>query len=204
MTAVDFAHRYPDVRLDPSVLYIDDGNILTSAGTGSAIDLCLHLVRLDHGAAVANEVARRMVLPPHRDGGQAQYAQPVTRSAGRGDLGPVLEWARHRLDQPLTVAQLAHEAHQSPRTFARRFRGILGTSPLQWLLEQRVRLAQELLETSDEPIETIARRTGFGTAASLRQHFGRITSVSPQTYRHVFRYRAADRRESAGRARDPA
>lgn len=197
MTAVDFAHRHPRVLLDPTVLYVDDGDILTSAGTGSAIDMCLHLVRLDHGAAVANEVARRMVVPPHRDGGQAQFARPVTRLARQGDLGPVLEWARHRLDQPLTVAELAREAHQSPRTFARRFRDTLGTSPLQWLLEQRVRLAQELLETSDAPIEQIARSTGFGTAANLRQHFGRITSVSPQTYRHVFRYRSANARSGA-------
>lgn len=191
MTASDLAHRYPDVKVDPNVLYVDDGDILTSAGTGAAIDLCLHVVRLDHGSAVANEVARRMVVPPHRDGGQAQFAQPVSRGAtANGDLGPVLEWARHRLDQPLTVAQLAKQAHRSPRTFARHFRDVLGTSPLQWLLEQRVRLAQELLETTDEPVEQIARRTGFGSAANLRQHFGRITSISPQSYRHVFRHRA--------------
>jgi transcriptional regulator GlxA family with amidase domain len=172
------------------VLYVDDGDILTSAGTGAAIDLCLHLVRLDHGSAVANEVARRMVLPPHREGGQAQFAQPLVRLNARGDLGPVLDWALQRLSQPLTVAQLAQAANQSPRTLARRFRETLGTSPLQWLLEQRVRLVQELLETTDEPIEAIARRAGFGTAANLRQHFGRVTSVSPQSYRHVFRRRA--------------
>jgi transcriptional regulator GlxA family with amidase domain len=187
MNALDFAHRFPSVRVDPTVLYIDEGDVLTSAGTGSAIDLCLHLVRLDHGAAVANEVARRMVVPPHRAGGQAQFAQPVNRGQTRSDLAPVLEWARHRLHQPLTVAELAHQAHLSPRTFARRFRHELGTSPLRWLVEQRVRLAQELLETTDEPVERIAGRTGFGTAVNLRQHFRRITSVSPQTYRHVFR-----------------
>jgi transcriptional regulator GlxA family with amidase domain len=189
MTAVDFAHRHPRVLLDPTVLYVDDGDILTSAGTGAAIDMCLHVVRLDHGSAVANEVARRMVLPPHREGGQAQFAQPLVRLNARGDLGPVLDWARQHLSQPLTVAQLARVANQSPRTLARRFRETLGTSPLQWLLEQRVRLAQELLETTDEPIEAIARRAGFGTAVNLRQHFGRITSVSPQSYRHVFRRR---------------
>ncbi|MDM4722179.1 helix-turn-helix domain-containing protein [Micromonospora sp. WMMA1363] len=187
MNAVDFAHRFPQVKVDPTVLYIDEGDVLTSAGTGSAIDLCLHLVRLDHGAAIANDVARRMVVPPHRDGGQAQFAQPVTRGEPRSDLAPLLEWARRRLDQPLTVTQLAEQAHLSPRTVTRRFRDTLGTSPLQWLLEQRVRLAQELLETTDEPVERIARRTGFGTAVSLRQHFRRVTSVSPQTYRHVFR-----------------
>lgn len=191
MNAVDFAHRFPGVRLDPTVLYIDDGDVLTSAGTGSAIDLCLHLVRLDHGAAVANEVARRMVVPPHRDGGQAQFARPVAGQETRSDLAPVLEWARHRLHRPLTVAELARKAHMSPRTFARRFRDGLGTSPLRWLVEQRVRLAQELLETTDEPVERIAGRTGFGTAVSMRQHFHRIAGVSPQTYRHVFRRDAA-------------
>lgn len=186
MNALDFAHRFPGVLFDPDVLYIDDGDVLTSAGTGSAIDLCLHLVRLDHGAAVANEVARRMVVPPHRDGGQAQFARPVPSSTTQTDLAPVLEWARQHLDQPLAVADLARQAHMSPRTFARRFVESLGTTPLQWLVEQRIRLAQELLETTDEPVERIAGRCGFGSAVNLRQHFRRITSVSPQTYRHVF------------------
>jgi len=190
MNAVDFAHRYPLVQVDPDVLYVDHGDLLTSAGTGAAIDLCLHLVRVDHGAAVANEVARRMVVPPHREGGQAQFTPPVPRAAPQSHLAPVLDWARHRLDQPLTVAQLAREARMSPRTFARRFRETVGASPLRWLVQERVRLAQELLETTDEPVERIARRAGFGTAANLRQHFGRVTSVSPQTYRHVFRRRA--------------
>jgi transcriptional regulator GlxA family with amidase domain len=189
----DLAHRYPRVEVDPRVLYVDDGDILTSAGTAAAIDLCLHLVRRDHGAAVANEVARRMVTPPHRDGGQAQFAQPAARGngrdAGHGDLTAVLAWAGERLDQPLTVAQLARQAHVAPRTFARRFRADIGLTPLQWLLEQRIRLAQELLETTDDTIERIARRAGFGTSANLRQHFGRAVSVSPQSYRHVFRYR---------------
>ncbi len=198
MNAVDFAHRFPAVTVDPTVLYIDEGDVLTSAGTGSAIDLCLHLVRRDHGAAVANEVARRMVVPPHRAGGQAQFAQPVSRGEPRSDLAPVLDWARHHLDQPITVAQLAHQAHMSPRTFARRFRDTIGTSPLRWLVEQRVRLAQELLETTDEPVERIAARCGFGTAVSLRQHFSRMVSVSPQTYRHVFRHRATSSRVRAG------
>jgi transcriptional regulator GlxA family with amidase domain len=194
MNAVDFSHRFPSVKIDPSVLYVDNGDVLTSAGTGSAIDLCLHMVRLDHGVTVANEVARRMVVPPHRAGGQAQFARPVTRSTGANPgqegLTAVLDWARERLDQPLTVAHLAREAHMSPRTFARQFRDAFGTSPLQWVLEQRVRLAQELLETTDEPVERIAGRAGFGTAVNLRQHFRRITSVSPQTYRHVFRHGA--------------
>ncbi|MGP3971273.1 GlxA family transcriptional regulator [Streptomyces sp. 6N223] len=191
MSAADFAHRFPDVDVDPSSLYAEDGTILTSAGTGATIDACLHLVRRDHGSAVANEVARRMVVPPHREGGQSQYAKPL-RPATRGggdDLAPVLRWARERLHEPLTVPRLARQAHMSERTFARRFRDALGVTPLQWLLQQRVRLAQELLETTDEPVEAIARHAGFGSAANLRHHFGRLTTITPQTYRHVFRRR---------------
>ncbi|NGN63471.1 helix-turn-helix domain-containing protein [Streptomyces sp. A7024] len=195
MNAGDFAHRFPAVRFEPDALYTEDGPILTSAGTGAVIDMCLHLVRRDHGSAVANEVARRMVVPPHREGGQTQYAKPLPRPVARTNdddgLAPVLAWARDRLHEPLTVADLARRAHLAERTFARRFRTTLGTTPLQWLLQERVRLAQELLETTADPVETIARRTGFGSAANLRHHFGRQTGVSPQTYRHVFRDRAA-------------
>jgi transcriptional regulator GlxA family with amidase domain len=191
MNAVDFTGRFPLVRLDPDVLYVDDGDVFTSAGTAAAIDLCLHLVRRDHGSAVANEVARRMVVPPHRDGGQSQYVRPAAAPPQDDEhLSRVLDWALHRLDQPLTVAQLAAQAHLTSRTFARRFRDRLGTTPLQWLVEQRIRRAQELLETTDESIDWIAQRAGFGTAANLRQHFQRVTSVPPQTYRHVFRHRA--------------
>lgn len=190
LNAHDLAYRYPAVTVDARVLYVDEGHVLTSAGTAAAIDLCLHLVRRDHGAAAANEIARRMVVPPHREGGQAQFVQPAVRADERGDLGLVLAWARERLEQPLTVADLAGQAHMSARTFARRFRDEVGVTPLQWLLEQRVRLAQELLETTDDTVEQIARRAGFGTSAGLRQHFGRIISVSPQSYRHVFRHRA--------------
>jgi transcriptional regulator GlxA family with amidase domain len=198
MNAMDFSHRFPDVKFDPTSLYIEDGAILTSAGTGSAIDLCLHLVRQDFGSAVANEVARRMVVPPHREGGQTQYARPPVRvRRTNGTLAPVLEWARRRLHEQLTVPQLAREAGLSERTFARRFRETLGTTPLQWILQERVRLAQELLETTDVPIETVAGRTGFGSATNLRYHFGKLTGVSPQTYRHVFRHRAAQRRPGA-------
>lgn len=191
MNAQDFAARFPLVDLDPRVLYVDEGDILTSAGTAAAIDLCLHLVWRDHGAAIAHEVARRMVVPPHRGGEHTQYPSAPARSVPLDDLSAVLEWARGRLDQPLTVNDLARAANLSPRTFARRFRDTLGTTPLQWLLEQRVRLAQELLETTDEPVERIAHRTGFGTGANLRQHFGRVSGVTPQSYRHVFRYRNA-------------
>lgn len=195
MNAMDFSHRFPEVEFDPTCLYIEDGTILTSAGTGSAIDLCLHLVRQDFGSAVANEVARRMVVPPHREGGQAQYARPPVRVRRTNDtLAPVLEWARRRLHEQLTVPQLAREAGLSERTFARRFREALGTTPLQWVLQERVRLAQELLETTGDPVESIAQRTGFGSATNLRYHFGRLTGVSPQTYRHVFRHRAAQQR----------
>ena len=189
MNALDFAHRYPRVRVDPTVLYVGDDRILTSAGTAAAIDLCLHVVRTDHGAAVAAEVARRMVVPPPRQGYQAQHPTPLAARTP-DDLGAVLAWAQERLDQPLTVADLAKEAHLSPTTFARRFRTTLGATPLQWLLEQRVRRAQEMLETTDEPVERIARLAGFGTPANLRHHFQRLVEVSPQTYRHVFRYRA--------------
>jgi len=196
MYTEDFARRFPAVKLDPDVLYVDDGQILTSAGTGAGIDLCLHLIEADHGAAVANMVARRMVVPPHRLGGQAQYvvapasgpvAAPSTGAAP--SIGMVLDWARSNLDRPLTVPDLASRAMVSPRTFARRFAEATGTSPLRWLKSERVRVAQQLLETTDEPVERIARRTGFGTAANLRQHFGRATSVSPQAYRQLFRSR---------------
>jgi transcriptional regulator GlxA family with amidase domain len=190
MNAVDFAYRHPRVRFDSAALYVDEGDVLTSAGTAAAIDLCLHLVRRDHGAAVAAEVARRMVVPPHREGGQAQYVEhAVRRSQTPNGLAAVLDWARERLEQPLTVAQLAREANSSPRTFARHFRDTVGTSPLRWLLEQRVRLAQELLETTDEPVEWVARRAGFGDATNLRRSFRRVAGVSPRTYRHVFRRR---------------
>ncbi|WP_214414090.1 GlxA family transcriptional regulator [Sphaerisporangium fuscum] len=191
MNAGDFARRFPAVRLDTEALYTDDGDILTSAGSGAAIDLCLHIVRTDHGAAVASEVARRMVVPPHREGGRPQYAPLLVQPERHDDFTPVLQWARDHLDRPLTVPQLARIAHLSERTFARRFRDALGITPLQWVLQQRIRLAQELLETSDDPVEEVARRTGFGTAANLRYHFGRVAGLSPQSYRHVFRHRAA-------------
>lgn len=197
MNALDFAHRFPDVDYDPAVLYTEDGTVFTSAGSGAAIDLCLHLVQRDHGSAVANEVARRMVVPPHREGGQSQYARPPVRDRGDDGLAPVLEWARDRLHTPLTVGRLARVAHLSERTFARRFREVLGISPLQWILQERVRLAQELLESTDDRVETIARRTGFGTAANLRYHFGRLATISPQAYRHTFRHRAAAARPGA-------
>jgi transcriptional regulator GlxA family with amidase domain len=188
MYAGAMREQYPDIEVDPSVLYVGDGQVFTSAGTAAAIDLCLHFVRLDHGAEVANIVARRMVVPAHRDGGQAQYVEAPIPSACQDDaLAATLDWAVDHLDQDLDVEQLARRARLSPRTFARRFKAATGTTPLQWLLLQRVLHAQRLLETTDLPIELVAERCGFGSAATLRQHFGRATGTSPLAYRQTFR-----------------
>ncbi len=188
MNADELAEAYPTVSVDPNVLYIDDGDIATSAGTASGIDLCLHLVRKDHGAEVANAVARRMVVPPHREGGQAQYIQYPMVSADEDDdlLDDSLRWARERLSEPITVEQLARHAAMSPRTFARRFHDATGTTPHQWLTSERVRLAQGLLESTDRSIERVATDTGFGTATNMRQHFQRFLGVSPGRYRDAF------------------
>jgi transcriptional regulator GlxA family with amidase domain len=186
--AEELASRFPEVEVEPDVLYVVDGRVMTSAGTAAAIDLCLHLVRLDHGAEVANAVARRMVVPPHRDGGQAQYIQaPVPTYTDETDpFRDTLDWAIEHLDEPLTVEVLARRAATSPRTFARRFVAATGTTPLQWLLRQRVLLAQRILETTDEPVERIATRCGFGTAAGMRVHFQRQVGTSPMAYRRTF------------------
>jgi AraC family transcriptional regulator, transcriptional activator FtrA len=186
--AAELAERYPMVRVDPHRLYIDDGQVLTSAGTAAAIDLSLHIVRQDYGADIAAAVARRMVVPLHRDGGQAQYIEtpllfpPVEEES----FGATLAWLASHLDEELTVEQMAARAVMSPRTFARRFRTILGTTPHQWLLQQRVVLAQRLLETTNEPVERIATCCGFSSAATLRLRFQRLLHISPQTYRHAF------------------
>jgi transcriptional regulator GlxA family with amidase domain len=188
MHAAELARRYPRVEVDPRVLYVDTGDILTAAGTASGIDLCLHVVRRDHGAEVANALARRMVVPPHRDGGQAQFVDaPVPPGPSNDTLADVLDWMLENLDRPLTVEELAVKAAMSPRTFARRFRAVTGTTPHQWLLTQRVMLAQRLLETTDEPVERVASRCGFGTAAGLRTHFQREVANSPLAYRQAFR-----------------
>jgi transcriptional regulator GlxA family with amidase domain len=192
MYAEELAAQFPEVDVDPDVLYVDDGDILTSAGTAAGIDLCLHIVRLDHGADVANAVARRMVVPPHRDGGQAQFVEtPVSLQPGDDPMLSTLDWAMEHLHQPLSVELLAHRATMSPRTFARRFRAVTGTTPLQWVLRQRVLLAQRLLECTEEPVELIAQRCGFGSAAALRTHFGRVLDTSPMTYRRTFRQEAS-------------
>ena len=188
MHAAELARRYPLVKVDPDVLYVDDGDILTSAGTAAGIDLCLHVVRLDYGAEVANIVARRMVVPPHRDGGQAQFvAQPVPAMAATDPFAEALAWALMNLDLDLSVGDWAARSAMSPRTFARRFGEIYGTTPHQWLLRQRVLLAERLLETTDLAVEQVAARCGMGTAANLRQHFQRIVRNTPQGYRRCFR-----------------
>jgi transcriptional regulator GlxA family with amidase domain len=181
------ARRYPAVTVDPGVLYVDEGDVLTSAGVAAGIDLCLHLVRRDHGAEVANAVARRIVVAPHRDGGQAQFVEaPLPPASDRG-LQATRAWAAQRLRDPLTGAALARHAACSERTFARRFRAETGTTPLQWLLGQRVLHARRLLEATDLPVEHVADEAGFGTAASLRSHFRRATATTPLAYRRTFR-----------------
>jgi len=186
------AARFPQVDVDPTVLYVDEGSILTSAGTASGIDLCLHMVRKDHGAEVANAFARRMVVPPHRDGGQAQFVQtPMAAPSDGNHLAATLEWALEHLDEPLTVEQLAAHAHRSPRTFARHFRAETGTTPLRWLLAQRIVAAQRMLETTDEPVAEVAIGCGFGSSAAMRMHFGRVLGTSPASYRRTFRARTA-------------
>ncbi|MEP6462971.1 MAG: helix-turn-helix domain-containing protein [Frankiaceae bacterium] len=184
--AAELAARYPAVDVDPTVLYVEDGPVLTSAGTAAAIDLCLHVVRQDHGPAIANVVARRMVVPPQRDGGQAQYVEaPVPVHDEDHVLADVLDWAVQRLDEPLPVTRLAARATMAPRTFVRHFAELTGTTPHRWLIEQRLLCAERLLE-EDLPIEEVARRAGFGTAAALREQFGRRRGVTPQAYRRSF------------------
>jgi transcriptional regulator GlxA family with amidase domain len=186
--AGELASRFPAVQVDPDVLFVDDGDVLTSAGVAAGLDLCLHVVRQDHGADVANAVARRTVIAPHRDGGQAQFIElPVPPSVeGAADLAATRAWALERLNEPLDVATLARHALVSPRTFARRFVAETGTTPHKWLLHQRVLEARRLLETSDMPIEEVASACGFGSAASLREHFRRQTGTSPTAYRRTF------------------
>ncbi|GAA2126435.1 hypothetical protein GCM10009802_32360 [Streptomyces synnematoformans] len=180
------------MRVDPDVLYVDNGSVLTSAGKAAALDLCLHLVRRDHGSAAANAVARRLVVPPHRDGGQAQFvAAPVPATDDR-PLAALFPWVLERIDRPLTVADLARQARMSPRNLTRHFRGATGATPLQWLNTQRIRRAQELLETTDHAVDAIAAATGMGTATTLRRHFHRTVGVPPATYRRTFRARRGE------------
>jgi transcriptional regulator GlxA family with amidase domain len=185
--ADDFAQRYPRVRLDRDSLYIDDGAILTSAGTAAALDCCLHLVRRDHGAEVANRVARRMVVAPHRHGGQAQYIEHPLPRTPDASTAATREWALAHLAEPLSLRALAERANMSVRTFTRHFRDETGVSPTQWLLQRRVDRARHLLETTDLGVDQIARKAGLGTAASLRQHLQTSIGVAPSAYRRTFR-----------------
>ena len=188
------AARFPAVQVDSDVIFVDDGNVLTSAGVAAGLDLCLHIVRCDHGAELATAFARRTVVAPHRDGGQAQFIDlPVPASAEwpNDHLAATRAWAQERLREPLDVGTLAQHALMSPRTFARRFRAETGTTPHRWILHQRLLEARRLLESSDTPIEDVARSSGFGSAASLRVHFKASTGISPTAYRRAFADAAA-------------
>lgn len=181
-----FATLFPKVRVDADVLFVDDGDVLTSAGAAAGVDLCLHLVRRDHGSRVANQVARACVVPPWRDGGQAQYVEhPVPEPSSVG-TAPTRAWAMERLGTPLRLDDLAEHAGMSRRTFTRHFRQEVGLSPGQWLTQQRIALARQLLESTDLPVDRIAERAGFGTAASFRQHLQAAVGVSPHAYRRTF------------------
>ena len=183
-----FAQRFPKADFHPDVLYVDDGDVITSAGTVAAIDCCLNLVRQRHGADVANRVARLLVTPPHRQGGQAQYIeQPVPILPSESRLPGVLQWAREHLSEPLSLDVLADIARMSRRTFTRRFREATGTTVVKWLAFERIARAQQLLETTDMPIERVAAEVGFGTALSLRQYFSNQVHTSPSSYRRAFR-----------------
>lgn len=187
-----FKQRFPNVRLDPNVLYVDQGNIITSAGTAAGIDCCLHVVRRQYGAEITNGIARTLVVPPHRQGSQAQYIeQPVLAQATDTPLTKALNWAVRHLQEPHTLDLLAARALMSRRSFTRHFRQQTGTTVGQWLLAQRLSLAQRMLETTDQPIERIAERAGFGTALSMRQHFSAAFNTTPSMYRREFRGHAA-------------
>jgi AraC family transcriptional activator FtrA len=184
------AAQYPTLSVDPSVLYVDDGDILTSAGSAASIDLCLHIVRQDRGAEAASDRARQMVVPPYRDGGQAQYIQTPLPPADSPDLfTETMTWMREHLDEEISVDELARRSAMSRRTFARRFAAATGTTPYQWLTRQRLLVAQELMETSDLTVEAVAAASGFVNATNLRKHFGRSLRTTPHAYRRTFKSR---------------
>lgn len=185
MHADKLAACYPKVQVEPSVLYVESGRIFTAAGSAAGIDLGLHIVRLDYGSDIANTVARRMVVPPHRDGGQSQFVATAVPPV-EGSLAPIMEWASARLDQPITVEALATRGRMSLRTLARRFEAQAGTTPHQWLIHQRVLAAQRLLETSNVSIDRVAELSGFVTAETLRHHFRQRVGTSPAAYRRRF------------------
>ncbi|MGW0228929.1 helix-turn-helix domain-containing protein [Actinopolymorpha singaporensis] len=180
--------RFPLVKVDADVLYVDDGNVLTSAGSAAGVDLCLHLVRQDFGPSIANAVARRMVVPPHRDGGQAQYVEtPVPDELDDDRIGASMTWALSHLDEDLTVSALAAQAHMSRRSYLRHFQRCTGTSPIRWLISQRVQASLPLLERGDAPVEQVAATVGFATAVTFRHHFAKTMRTSPSAYRRAFR-----------------
>ncbi|MGW4905835.1 helix-turn-helix domain-containing protein [Streptomyces sp. NPDC004270] len=181
------ARRFPRTRVEPDVLYVDEDPVITSAGTAAGIDACLHIVRKEQGPEVAKKIARRMVVPPHRDGGQAQYIERPLPEGPCDTVGEVLAWMAEHLDEEVTVEQLAARALMAPRTFARRFQQETGTTPYRWILRQRVLLAQELLEGTDETMDAVAGRAGFGTAAALRYQFMKELGTTPNAYRRAFR-----------------
>ncbi|MGE5828506.1 MAG: GlxA family transcriptional regulator [Micromonosporaceae bacterium] len=189
--APELARRFPGADVHLNALYVEDGPVLTSAGTAAGIDLCLHLIRREHGSAIATKLARRMVVPPQRSGGQAQYVEtPLPRINNAATLEPLLTWLESNLHQTSTVDDLARRVHMAPRTFARRFRAETGTTPHDWVTAQRVLLARRLLEDTDLSVDAVAGRTGFGDAAALRHHFTRRVGATPYTYRSTFRARA--------------
>ncbi len=180
------AERFPGIVVERDVLYVDEGRVLTSAGSAAGIDLCLHIIRKDFGAEIANRVAKRWVVPPHRDGGQSQYVTEVLHADSAVGLAPLLEWAQGNLHRDLTIRELAGRAHMSERSFARHFRAATGTTPHQWLVHQRVIAAQRRLETTRDGIDRVAERVGLGTAATLRHHFRNLFLTSPLAYRKRF------------------
>jgi AraC family transcriptional activator FtrA len=185
--AAELAARFPLATVEPNSLFVEDGPILTSAGTAAGIDACLHLVRREHGSAVATKLARRMVVPPQRSGGQAQYVEaPLARTPDAPTLEPILTWLVTNLAKPSTVEGLAARAHMAPRTFARRFRAETGTTPHDWITGQRVLVARQLLEETDLGVDAVAMRSGFGDAATLRHHFTRRVGATPHAYRSNF------------------
>jgi transcriptional regulator GlxA family with amidase domain len=186
----ELRERFPRARVVPDVLYVDDDLVITSAGTAAGIDACLHLVRKELGAEAANGIARRMVVPPHREGGQAQYVQRPVAACESEAMSPVVDWMLENLDADLTIDDLAAKAHMSPRTFARRFKAETGSTPHAWLTAQRILHAERLLEQTDEPIERIAQLSGFGSATLMRHHFVRARRTTPQSYRRTFRQSA--------------
>jgi AraC family transcriptional activator FtrA len=186
--AEQLRRRYPAIQVDADVLYVDHGDVLTSAGSAAGLDLCLHIIRHDHGAAIANAVARRLVTQPHRDGGQAQFIEaPVANAPDNDAVARSMDWAREHLTHSITVETLAQYAHMSPRTYLRHFARSTGTSPIRWLINQRVQASLALLETTDAPIERIATAVGFDTPVTYRHHFGHAMKTSPMAYRRAFR-----------------